>query len=65
MSCVRTVVAVFSSTELDAYFAERSTYPVLFHRSDICRDCGERYNQPGLVMRCKPRHQPTNEMTSA
>lgn len=56
MNCVRTVVAVFGSTALDAYFAERATYPVLFHGSDICRDCGEPYGQDAFSTRCLHRH---------
>ena len=29
----------------------------LFPGTNICADCGEPYDQPGLVSRCKPRHQ--------
>lgn len=31
--------------------------PVLFTGTNICADCGEPYNNPGLVSRCKKRHQ--------
>src|SRR5829696_8187903 len=30
--------------------------PTLFGRSDICADCGELYDQPGLISRCQDRH---------
>jgi hypothetical protein len=56
MNCVATVLAVFDSTQLDAYFAERSGYPVLFRGSNICRDCGEPYGQDALSTRCLRRH---------
>lgn len=32
--------------------------PVLFAGTNICADCGEPYDQPGLIKRCKKRHSP-------
>lgn len=31
--------------------------PVLFASTNICADCGEPYDQPGLVSRCRKRHE--------
>jgi hypothetical protein len=56
MSCIATVLAVFDSAALDAYFAERPNYPVLLHGTNICRDCGESYGQDALCTRCLRRH---------
>jgi hypothetical protein len=35
---------------------DSSVYPVLFHGTDLCRDCGEPYGQDALTNRCQPRH---------
>ena len=32
-------------------------HTTLFPDSNICADCGEPYNRPGLISRCKDRHQ--------
>lgn len=36
---------------------DRSTHPRLFPHTNQCVDCGEDYNEPGLLTRCQKRHK--------
>jgi hypothetical protein len=31
--------------------------PGAVHRFNICADCGDPYDKPGLLVRCRPRQQ--------
>ena len=42
--------------ERDPNYTESEDRPVLFTGTNICADCGERYNQPALLRRCQDRH---------